>query len=91
MDEDIQYIKNEVMKRTENKVRFRIYPDGVLGDEIDMLRKLKIGQIQGVALSSGGLSHSLRRWTSYRSFSFFKPMRKSMRFKENGFFFPKGF
>ena len=46
----------EVMKKTENKVQFRIYPGGVLGDEMDMLRKMKIGHIQGAALSSGGLS-----------------------------------
>jgi len=46
----------EVMKRTENKVQFRIYPGGVLGDEKDVLRKMKIGQIQGAALTSGGLS-----------------------------------
>jgi TRAP-type C4-dicarboxylate transport system substrate-binding protein len=46
----------EVMKKTENKVRFRIYPGGVLGDEMDMLRKLKIDQIQSVALTSAGLS-----------------------------------
>ena len=46
----------EVIKKTENKVRFKIYPGGVLGDELDMLRKLKIGQIQGVALTSAGLS-----------------------------------
>jgi TRAP-type C4-dicarboxylate transport system substrate-binding protein len=46
----------EVMKKTESKVQFKIYPGGVLGDETDMLRKLKIGQIQGVALTSAGLS-----------------------------------
>ncbi len=46
----------EVMKKTENKVQFRIYPGGVLGDEMDMLRKLKIDQIQSVALTSAGLS-----------------------------------
>jgi TRAP-type C4-dicarboxylate transport system substrate-binding protein len=46
----------EVIKKTENKVQFRIYPGGVLGDEMDMLRKLKIGQIQGAALTSSGLS-----------------------------------
>jgi TRAP-type transport system periplasmic protein len=46
----------EVMKKSENKVQFKIYPGGVLGDESDMLRKAKIGQIQGVALSSAGLS-----------------------------------
>ena len=46
----------DVMKKTENKVQFKIYPGGVLGDETDMLRKMQIGQIQGAALSSGGLS-----------------------------------
>lgn len=49
-------VNAEVMKKTGNTVKFRIYPGGVLGDEMDMLRKLKIGQIQGVALTSGGLS-----------------------------------
>jgi TRAP-type C4-dicarboxylate transport system substrate-binding protein len=49
-------LNTEVMKKTENKVQLKIYPGGVLGDEMDMLRKLKIGQIQGVALTSGGLS-----------------------------------
>jgi TRAP-type C4-dicarboxylate transport system substrate-binding protein len=44
------------MKKTGNMVQFRIYPGGILGDEMDMLRKLKIGQIQGVALTSAGLS-----------------------------------
>ena len=49
-------LNSEVMKKTENKVQFRIYPGGVLGDEMDMLRKMKIGQLQGVALTSAGLS-----------------------------------
>jgi TRAP-type C4-dicarboxylate transport system substrate-binding protein len=46
----------EVMKKTENRVQFRIYPGGILGDEKDVLRKMKIGQIQGAALTAGGLS-----------------------------------
>jgi TRAP-type C4-dicarboxylate transport system substrate-binding protein len=49
-------VNTDVMKKTGNTVQFRIYPGGVLGDEMDMLRKLKIGQIQGVALTSAGLS-----------------------------------
>ena len=49
-------LNSEVKKKTENKVQFRIYPGGILGDEMDMLRKMKIGQIQGVALTSAGLS-----------------------------------
>ena len=53
-------INAEVMKKTENTVQLKIYAGGVLGDEMDMLRKLKIGQIQGVALTSAGLSTLFR-------------------------------
>jgi TRAP-type C4-dicarboxylate transport system substrate-binding protein len=53
-------INAEVMKETGNTVQLRIYAGGVLGDETDMLRKLKIGQIQGVALTSAGLSSLFR-------------------------------
>ena len=49
-------VNAEVMKKSENKVQFKIYPGGILGDESDMLRKMKIGQIHGVALTSAGLS-----------------------------------
>ena len=52
----INTLNAEVMKRTENRVQFKIYAGGALGDEMDMLRKMKIGQIQSAALSSGGLS-----------------------------------
>ncbi len=53
-------ISTEVMKKTGNTTQFKIYAGGVLGDEMDMLRKLKIGQIQGVALTSAGLSTLFR-------------------------------
>ncbi len=46
----------EVMKKTDNMVRLKIYAGGVLGDENDMLRKMKIGQIQAAALTSTSLS-----------------------------------
>ena len=49
-------LNTEVMKKTENKVQFKIYAGGVLGDEKDMLRKMKIGQIQAAALTSTSLS-----------------------------------
>lgn len=38
------------------KVQLRIYPGGVLGDEPDMIQKMRIGQLQAVALSGSGLS-----------------------------------
>lgn len=49
-------LNSDIMKKTENKIQFKIYAGGVLGDEKDMLRKMKIGQIQAAALTSGGLS-----------------------------------
>lgn len=51
-----QRLNEEVKKKTDQRVQFRIYPGGVLGDERDMIRKMKIGQIHGAALTSGGLS-----------------------------------
>src|SRR4051812_40328499 len=35
-------------------VQLRIYPGGVLGDESDMVKKLRIGQLQAVGLSGAG-------------------------------------
>lgn len=49
-------INKEVMEKTNNQVQFKIYAGGVLGDEADMLRKMKIGQIQAAVLSSGSLA-----------------------------------
>lgn len=51
-----QASNTELMKKTNNQVQLRIYPGGVLGDEADMLRKMQIGQVQGAALTSIGLS-----------------------------------
>jgi len=53
-------LNKEVMKETDTRVQFRIYAGGILGDEMDLLRKMKIGQIQGAALTSGGLSALFR-------------------------------
>ena len=43
-------------KASDGKVTLRIFPGGTQGDEGDMLRKTRIGQLQGVALSGAGLS-----------------------------------
>ena len=41
---------------TDGRVKLRIYPGGVIGDERDMIRKMRIGQIHGAAITSEGLS-----------------------------------
>ena len=43
-------------KATKGKIHFRIYPGGIAGDDPDMVRKMRIGQLHGAALTSIGLS-----------------------------------
>lgn len=37
------------------RIRVRIYPGGVAGDDPDMVRKMRVGQLQAAALSGAGL------------------------------------
>ena len=48
-------INREIGQKTGGQVTIRIFPGGVLGDEEDMLRKIKVGQIQGGFFTGGGL------------------------------------
>ena len=41
---------------SSGKVKLTIYPGGVLGDEPDIVYKMRIGQIQAVALSGAGMA-----------------------------------
>lgn len=43
-------------KITKGKVEVRVYPGGVIGDERDMVRKIRIGQIHAAGMSTEGLS-----------------------------------
>jgi TRAP-type C4-dicarboxylate transport system substrate-binding protein len=45
-----------IKKRTEDRVEIKYYPGGVMGDEATVLRKIKIGQLQGGAFTGGELS-----------------------------------
>jgi len=42
-------------KDTGGKVKLRIYPGGVAGDEPDIVRKMRIGQLSAASLTIGGL------------------------------------
>ena len=44
---------------TKGKVQLRVYPGGVLGDERDMVRKMRIGQIHAAAMLDA-LTHCAR-------------------------------
>jgi TRAP-type C4-dicarboxylate transport system substrate-binding protein len=45
-----------IEKRTEGRVKVKFYPGGVQGDERDVLRKMKLGQLAGAAITGIGLS-----------------------------------
>lgn len=46
----------EITKATEGRVTTKYYPNGVQGDERDVIRKMRLGQLDGAAVTSVGLS-----------------------------------
>jgi len=49
-------MNEDFVKISNGTVKFNIYPAGVLGDEPDLVKKLRIGQLQAAGLSAVGLS-----------------------------------
>ena len=47
---------DQVKKDTDGRVEIKYYPGGVMGDEPTVLRKIRIGQLQGGAFTGGELS-----------------------------------
>ena len=45
-----------IAKRTDERVKFRFYPGGVMGNDKSVLRKVRIGQLHGGAIAGGGLA-----------------------------------
>jgi TRAP-type C4-dicarboxylate transport system substrate-binding protein len=46
---------DEVNARTSGRVTLKFYPGGVMGNDAQVLRKIRIGQLQGGAFTAGGL------------------------------------
>jgi TRAP-type C4-dicarboxylate transport system substrate-binding protein len=46
----------EVSTRTAGRVAIKFYPGGVMGNDAQVLRKIRIGQLQGGAFTAGGLA-----------------------------------
>jgi TRAP-type C4-dicarboxylate transport system substrate-binding protein len=51
----LQAAADEIKERSDGRLIFRMYPGGVAGDEKDVLRKIKIGQLHGAAFTGVGL------------------------------------
>ena len=45
-----------ISEKTEERVKLKYYPGGVMGNDASVHRKIKIGQLQGGAFTSGGLA-----------------------------------
>jgi len=53
---ELRAAADEVAERTEGRVKIKYYPGGVMGNDKKVLRKIRIGQLQGGAFTSSGLS-----------------------------------
>lgn len=47
---------DEIDKQTDGRVKFRFYPGGVMGNDSAVLRKMRVGQLQGAAIPGGSLA-----------------------------------
>ena len=45
-----------IEQRTAGRVKFRFYPGGVMGNDATVLRKIRVGQLQGGGVASGALA-----------------------------------
>ena len=52
----LQQMGERWRKISAGKVKLNVYPGGALGDEPDLVNKMRIGQIQAVALSGAGIA-----------------------------------
>lgn len=48
---------DNIKKATSGRVKLKFYPGGVMGNDKNVHRKIKVGQLHGGAFTSGGLAH----------------------------------
>ena len=49
----------QISERTDGRVRFRFYAGGIMGNDRAVLRRIRVGQLHGGAITGGGLSEIL--------------------------------
>jgi TRAP-type C4-dicarboxylate transport system substrate-binding protein len=47
---------DEIKKKSQGRVEFKFYPGGVMGSDESVLRKIRIGQLQGGAVTAGSMT-----------------------------------
>lgn len=58
-DRKFREMNKELQEKTDNRVRYQIYPSGVAGDEKAVLSKIRIGQLDGAAFTGYGMGEIL--------------------------------
>ncbi len=66
----------ELARRTDNRVRIKYYPGGVMGDDKAVMRKIRIDQLQGGAFVAGSLSNFYRDNQIYSLPLFFRSFKE---------------
>ena len=78
----MQAANKKIMAETQNRVKFQFYPGGIMGSDSAVLKKIKIGQLQGAALSGGAFNNMVpgsqvyslpRLFTSYEEVDYIRP------------------
>lgn len=46
----------EITERTAGRVKLRFYPGGVMGNDASVMRKIRVGQLQGSAVTPNALA-----------------------------------
>ncbi len=55
----MEEMNTEISKLTDGNVKFKIYPGGIQGDEKDVLRKIRLGQLHSAGFTGVGLGEIL--------------------------------
>ncbi len=66
----------ELARRTNDRIQIKYYPGGVMGDDKSVLRKIRIGQLQGGAFVGGSLSEFYRDNQIYSLPLFFRSFKE---------------
>ena len=54
--QEIRAGAEQIRKETRGRVEFKFYPGGVMGSDDSVLRKIRIGQLQGGAVTAGSMT-----------------------------------
>ncbi len=56
---------SEIAQRSEGRVTIKFYPGGIMGNDAQVLRKIRVGQLQGGAFTGGGIAERYAGFNLY--------------------------